>query len=863
MKSAPHAVSCMLSLVLCAGAARAQCGNQALYELGGMCGQATYGGSTPIPQVSVVAVARGRFISFETNPLVSGAPQVLGRVGLDHPPRSMHSEFLGRMWATDGPTLYGIDCNNSATPSILGRITLPPVFGVDRVRVSGNFVYAIDGSKLYVIDVSTPAAPVLRASWKPATSQILNDLEVSGSFAYIAITENPTRVNSIMVVDISNPNAPVEVRRVGDSNSDAVRLLKSPTLSGFLYALSRNTGSGRIEKWTLTSPSTPGLLGLNTSLSTNVIDDEIRGGASGIVHLNYPDQQLRVFNSGTLASVGPTSTFKGESSARSMHVDAPYIFLPKQNGVMLRAKFDSSGITVPPGLFIDVPPGYTRDVYTTNEGFSILTGPWGDLWFFSTPPGAAPVSFAHVPSDIGTSGLGTVGALLSGGIFFTIEYGGVSPNTYTLIIAYKVAGAPAPGVQFQGTITIPGQIQALDAGYDAGGVRRVVCTTFDSGSSTATLRVINANNLGAMTQTGTFALGTGNANPVRFLPASAAPAQPARVLVGGPYYGTNLTQLISLQNPASPSILGALTSAADQIVAGAGPMVWVLDRAWLKGFDVTNPASPVLKSTTLIDNADGRGDVLRSISPLGNVLIASTFSGRTVKIDVTNPLAPSILQIATIGSDPNFPAPNGYAYDGTNIHIAGGTDGYLIYPSTFNGPPVEDPNHALRNYGTQGIVGVCPSTAQLSFTASFVANPPVTAYQWQRYNRTAFQWVDLANGPTGTGSTISGATTSTLTVASPGAADATIYRCGATNSCGLAFTDSFVEARLGGYANCDGSTLSPVLSASDFVCFLNFFRQGFSSVVLDYANCDQSVEPPTLTASDFICFLNKFRVGCQ
>jgi len=59
------------------------------------------------------------------------------------------------------------------------------------------------------------------------------------------------------------------------------------------------------------------------------------------------------------------------------------------------------------------------------------------------------------------------------------------------------------------------------------------------------------------------------------------------------------------------------------------------------------------------------------------------------------------------------------------------------------------------------------------------------------------------------------------------------------------------------YANCDGSTSAPLLSASDFVCFLGKFRSGDP-----YANCDGSTSAPVLSAADFVCFLGKFRAGC-
>ncbi|MBL9031750.1 MAG: hypothetical protein JNM80_08580 [Phycisphaerae bacterium] len=61
----------------------------------------------------------------------------------------------------------------------------------------------------------------------------------------------------------------------------------------------------------------------------------------------------------------------------------------------------------------------------------------------------------------------------------------------------------------------------------------------------------------------------------------------------------------------------------------------------------------------------------------------------------------------------------------------------------------------------------------------------------------------------------------------------------------------------GCYANCDGSTIPPVLNVNDFTCFLNEFAAGNS-----YANCDGSTTPPVLNVNDFTCFLNAFAAGC-
>jgi photosystem II stability/assembly factor-like uncharacterized protein len=60
------------------------------------------------------------------------------------------------------------------------------------------------------------------------------------------------------------------------------------------------------------------------------------------------------------------------------------------------------------------------------------------------------------------------------------------------------------------------------------------------------------------------------------------------------------------------------------------------------------------------------------------------------------------------------------------------------------------------------------------------------------------------------------------------------------------------------YANCDESTAAPILTANDFVCFLNKFVAGDPS-----ANCDGSTATPVLTANDFTCFLNAYVAGCS
>jgi hypothetical protein len=77
-------------------------------------------------------------------------------------------------------------------------------------------------------------------------------------------------------------------------------------------------------------------------------------------------------------------------------------------------------------------------------------------------------------------------------------------------------------------------------------------------------------------------------------------------------------------------------------------------------------------------------------------------------------------------------------------------------------------------------------------------------------------------------------------------------------------------AMTGCFANCDGSTTQPVLTANDFQCFQNeYARLAFldpnthlEEQIYSIANCDGSTTVPVLTSNDFQCFLAAYAAGC-
>ena len=68
-------------------------------------------------------------------------------------------------------------------------------------------------------------------------------------------------------------------------------------------------------------------------------------------------------------------------------------------------------------------------------------------------------------------------------------------------------------------------------------------------------------------------------------------------------------------------------------------------------------------------------------------------------------------------------------------------------------------------------------------------------------------------------------------------------------------TTSYVALAGGGCtANCDGSTIAPLLNVNDFICFQSRF-----AAADPYADCDHNA---ALNVNDFICFQATFAAGC-
>jgi len=191
------------------------------------------------------------------------------------------------------------------------------------------------------------------------------------------------------------------------------------------------------------------------------------------------------------------------------------------------------------------------------------------------------------------------------------------------------------------------------------------------------------------------------------------------------------------------------------------------------------------------------------------------------------------------------------AANGINPNVAGGQSQALLLTP------------CLSVLGATALISSCP-LGSVSLSVNGTGSAPFTyQWQWRRIGQT--QWLNIAAGANTDGVAsfqsvgglapqvdITGYSEGGVSTGSSPRAE---FQCIVSNACGSVTSNAATLSIC--YANCDCSTGTPVLSASDFSCFLSKFRAGDA-----YANCDGSTGTPALTAADFSCFLSAFRAGC-
>lgn len=224
-----------------------------------------------------------------------------------------------------GMALKIIDISTPESPTQAGQVSLYINYGVD---VQGDYAYVVDydsqnsyQSRLYTIDIATKTAPFVVVS--KVFSTYLNDVDVSGNYAYLANHDNGLRVIDISVPSslsevgfLDSPTASRGVTVIGDlvylAEGDGLRIVDvsdpaSPSLlsffhtsanaekcvvySGYAYIATHNTGIVMVN---VQNPSAPILVDIyDTAGNANDVE-----AANGLIYVADYDNGLVILKPG-------------------------------------------------------------------------------------------------------------------------------------------------------------------------------------------------------------------------------------------------------------------------------------------------------------------------------------------------------------------------------------------------------------------------------------------------------------------------------------------------------------------------------------------------------------------------------------
>ncbi|KAB2958263.1 MAG: PQQ-binding-like beta-propeller repeat protein [Thermoanaerobaculia bacterium] len=182
----------------------------------------------------------------DQNPVRTSAVQLHGLV-LDITPSAGHLYVAA---ADAGVEI--LDLADPGQPVPLSRI--PATSYVGSVAVSGPRAYLLDsGTGLRIFDVTSPSAPAQLGAW--VTSLYLNEVEVSGSYAFVT-AQAPEYIRGLVIVDVSDPGAPVQISYSGTGSGSGPRDLA--VAGSLVYVAASGPGLVVLD---VSNPQNPVLVG--------------------------------------------------------------------------------------------------------------------------------------------------------------------------------------------------------------------------------------------------------------------------------------------------------------------------------------------------------------------------------------------------------------------------------------------------------------------------------------------------------------------------------------------------------------------------------------------------------------------------
>ncbi len=202
-------------------------------------------------------------------------------------------------------------------PTLIGSANVAGSGDATAVYVSGTTAYvgtATNGGgnpELKIYNVATPSAPALLGSFE--TNANINDIVVSGSFVYLASSDNARELD---VINVSVPAVPV---RAGSLNLAGNEDANAVAISGSTIYLGRVSSATEFNVISVTVPAVPTLTG--TLNYADSINDIVVSGTNVFVASSSDASELGVISVTTPASPSLSGSLNLSGTSNAVTID--------------------------------------------------------------------------------------------------------------------------------------------------------------------------------------------------------------------------------------------------------------------------------------------------------------------------------------------------------------------------------------------------------------------------------------------------------------------------------------------------------------------------------------------------------------
>jgi len=523
-------------------------------------------------------------------------------------------------YINQGEDFIVLDISNPEAPSELGRLATDGI--IKDINVSGSYAYVADSSTgLLIIDISNPATTTLTGSYDTAGDAY--SVAVSGSYAYIADYSN-----GLVIIDISNPAAPIltgSYDTAGDARGVAVS-------GSYAYVSDGSNGLVIID---ISNPAAPTLAGIYNTAGY-ALSIAVSGSYAFVVADSYDGLVIIDISNPAAPTLAGSYDIAEDEFAVGVAISGSYAYVADGYNSLLIINISNPAAPTLAGSCDTA--GWAHGVAVSGSYAYVADG-YGLVIIDISNPAA--------PTFTGSYSYCTAGYALSIAVSGSHAY--VAAGSGLVIIDISNPAAP----------TLAGSYNTAENTYNVAVLGSYAYVTHYYNG----LVIINISNPAAPIFAGSYDTAEHGGG----------------VAVSGSYAyvsdGCNGLVIIDISNPAAPTLAGSYKTAGEACnVAVSGSYAYVYtDTNGLVIIDISNPATPTFAGSY---NTAG---YVRGVAVSGSYAYVTDSYGLVI-IDISNPAVPTLA-----GSYDTAGYAQGVAVSGSYAYVADYNNGLVILST--NIPP--------------------------------------------------------------------------------------------------------------------------------------------------------------------------------